>query len=486
MTERILVVDDDPALLRAMPEALGLRLPGVEVETVSSGVDALNRITAGEYDVVVTDIKMPGMSGLDLLAEVRRIAPQTPTLLITGHGEHDLAVQALRRGAYDFIQKPIEREYIVAAIERAMELRRANRELERQRLELERHAHVLEHLGEGVFLVSDDGTISLWNAAAAAITGIASSGALGRQPGEVLPSWDGIASLIPVEDFPGSSGRPPAAVPVDVDGAELWLMLAAVQLDDGVIYSFRDVTHERTLDELKADFVATISHELRTPLGAIYGAAETIRHRQLDEPLRDELLMIIARESVRLSEIVTEILSASMLEHGGVEVAVDEFDAADVARAVVDSVRLGHRDADRIRLAAPQTALSLSSDRDKLHQVLVNLIDNALKYSPADGSVELRIEQHERHVLFIVKDEGPGIPPREQSRIFDKFYRLDPQHQNGVGGTGLGLYICRELVHRMGGRISVISQRGRGSIFVVELPLARVPHTSGNLASAVS
>ena len=383
--ERILVVDDDPALLRAMPEALGLRLPAVEVDTASSGADALDLITAVDYDVVVSDIKMPGMSGLDLLAEVRRVAPQTPTLLITGHGEHDLAVQALRRGAYDFIQKPIERDYFVAAIERAIELRRANRELERQRLELERHARVLEHLAEGVFLVADDGTITLWNAAATAITGIAPAAALGRRPGDVLPRWDAIAPLLPVEEVPGVFARPPAAVPVEIGGLELWLMLAAVRFDGGVIYSFRDVTHERTLDQLKGDFLATISHELRTPLGAIYGAVETLRNRELDATLTRTLLTIIAQESVRLTDIVSEILSAAILERGAVELAVEEFEAAAVARAVVDAARLGPRAEGRIRLAVPQTALPLRTDRDKVHQVLVNLVDNALKYSPPDS-----------------------------------------------------------------------------------------------------
>jgi two-component system, sensor histidine kinase and response regulator len=126
----ILIVDDDPALLRALPEALRLRMNGLAIETCDSAAKALEMIAARDYDAIVSDIKMPGMDGLALLHEVSEIRPSTPTLLITGHGERDLAVQALRGGAYDFVQKPIERDYFVASLKRAIERRRLDREVE--------------------------------------------------------------------------------------------------------------------------------------------------------------------------------------------------------------------------------------------------------------------------------------------------------------------------------------------------------------------
>src|SRR5204863_9501817 len=118
---RVLIVDDDPALLQALPEALRLRMNGVTVDTADSATAALQRIAALDYDAIVTDIKMPGMDGFALLAEIRLRRPDTPTLMITGHGEHALAVGALRGGAYDFIQKPIAREYFVASLRRAID-----------------------------------------------------------------------------------------------------------------------------------------------------------------------------------------------------------------------------------------------------------------------------------------------------------------------------------------------------------------------------
>ena len=187
------MVDDDKALLDALPQALRLRMNEIQIDTSETATEALERIRDTDYDAIVSDIKMPGMDGLALLHEIRELRPTTPTLMITGHGERDLAVQALRGGAYDFVQKPIDRDYFVASLERAIQLRRLDREVEQQRLALERHARVLEHVDDGVFLVDDRGVIRHWNPAAYAITGISANQALERPAGETLPGWEIVA-----------------------------------------------------------------------------------------------------------------------------------------------------------------------------------------------------------------------------------------------------------------------------------------------------
>lgn len=146
---RILIVDDDPALLQALPEALKLRLgDDVWIDVVESGMAALERLNEDEYDVIVSDIKMPGMDGLTLLERVAAVRPATPTLLITGHGEHDLAIRALRAGAYDYVQKPIDRDYFVSSVKRALQMRALSRQVEEQRQALERYASSLEQMVE--------------------------------------------------------------------------------------------------------------------------------------------------------------------------------------------------------------------------------------------------------------------------------------------------------------------------------------------------
>jgi PAS domain S-box-containing protein len=142
----ILIVDDDLALLQGLPEALELRIHGITVDTADSAQAALKCLEGTDYDALVCDIKMPGMDGLALLAKIRELRPDLPTLLITGHGEHELAVQALRGGAYDFIQKPIDRDYFVASLNRAIQMRQLSRQVQAQRLALERHTDELEQL----------------------------------------------------------------------------------------------------------------------------------------------------------------------------------------------------------------------------------------------------------------------------------------------------------------------------------------------------
>ncbi len=485
---RILLVDDDAALLDALPEALRLRMDGIRIDVSETAVGALERIRDTDYDAIVSDIKMPGMDGLALLHEIRDLRPATPTLMITGHGERDLAVQALRGGAYDFVQKPIDRDYFVASLERAIQLRRLDRQVEQQRLALERHARVLEHVDDGVFLLDDDGVIQHWNPAAQAITGIAPGEALGRRPDETLPGWQAVAPLIPVAAAPGPGSVEAKVVPIEVDGRELWLSISGVRFSDGIVYAFRSLTEERALDELKGEFIATVSHELRTPLAAIYGSAQTLLRDdiELDQSGQKRLLAVIAQESERLSRIADDILFANKLDSGHFALGESTVDLRTLAKDVVDELRacFAARDDISIELSVPAELDSLVADSDKLRQVLINLIDNAVKYSPDGGRIEVAVERRDGGVGISVRDQGIGIAQLEQRRIFGKFYRVDPELARGVGGTGLGLYICRELVRRMGGRVTVTSEEGKGSTFSVELPVA--PLSSGEREAAVA
>ena len=475
---RILIVDDDPALLEALPAgapaAAGrdrdrhLRDRGRRARAHPRG--GLRRDRDRHQDA------RHGRAGAP--AGDQEARPGTPTLLITGHGEHDLAVQALRGGAYDFVAKPIDRDYFVASLERAIQLRRLDRQVESQRLALERHALVLEHVDDGVFLVDEDGLIQHWNPAAQSITGLAPEDVLGRIADDALPGWQALGPTVPVASVPGPGSTEAKTFPLEIDGRELWLSISGVKFADGVVYAFRNLTEERALEELKGEFVATVSHELRTPLAAIYGSAKTLLRRdvELDELSKDRLLKVIASESERLTRIASDILLANNLDSGRLLLDREQVDVAQLAREVVEEMRelFADREGLSFELDDPDSPAPFQGDGDKLRQVLLNLLDNAVKYSPAGGRVVLGVETHEDALRLVVKDEGLGIAAGEQPRIFGKFYRVDPQQSRGVGGTGLGLYICRELVRNMEGRISVTSREGKGSTFVVELPRATV------------
>jgi PAS domain S-box-containing protein len=362
-------------------------------------------------------------------------------------------------------------ENLAGRIGVAIDRMRLHQEVE-ERADAER---VLTYVADAILLVDRTGTVRLWNPAAEQITGIPASDLVGLPAHEKIGGWREAAESVPVSTSP-DPGHLEVMVPIEGANGERWVSISGVRFFGGTVYAFRDVTEVRQLEQLKADFIATASHELRTPLAAVYGAAQTLlRHDfALDEAGRVRFVSLIAEESDRLGRIVNEILLANQLDAGRVDLGTEAFDPAELVGRVVDAARVHAPPRITLERKVPAHVPLVTADRDKVRQVLVNLIENAVKYSPDGGRVEIgleaRVSTSPESVVFYVKDEGLGIPQEEQARIFEKFYRLDPQMTRGVGGTGLGLYICSELVSRMGGQIWVESKEGEGSTFLLQLP----------------
>ena len=323
-------------------------------------------------------------------------------------------------------------------------------------------ARVLEAVDDGVFLVDAGGVVRLWNQAAETITGVTRDDVVGRRLEEALPGW------APVSER--SETRP-----LELDGRERWLWVSGVSFDEGTVFAFRDVTEDLKLEHIRQDLVATVSHELRTPLAAIYGSALTLNRDDLplEQDLRQRLLDVIVDEATRLAAIVDDLLVASQLDAGRLEVRIESCDAAALAESVVTAARTHLPDGIDLGLEISADVPAVAADEAQLRQVLDNLVDNAIKYSPGGGDVRVAVRGAGDAVRFAVTDGGLGVPAAERSRIFEKFYRLDPDMTHGIGGTGLGLYIARELVRRVNGRIWVEANGGGpGSAFIVEIPAA--------------
>jgi signal transduction histidine kinase len=382
-------------------------------------------------------------------------------------------------GALTLIAAETHPPYKEADFELAMELaRRAAVAVDNARLygEAEKGANAaqaLAYVADGVVLLDRDRVVRHWNPAAAAITGVDGEHALGQPVDEVVPAWASLTSHVPLV-APGGSGGRPVTVPLVLDGRELWVAVSGVDFGDGTVYALQDVTDERALEKTRSDFVATASHELRTPLAAVYGAVRTLRREDVELSAEDRttFLEMIESEALRLSHIVDQILLAGQLDADAVELRLIESNPAEIAAGVIESASVHLPEGISLSLNADGGS-PIMCDENKLRQVLVNLLDNAIKYSPDGGKVGIRIEQDDALCLIEVSDEGLGIPSSQGEKIFEKFYRLDPQQTKGVGGSGLGLYICRELVERMDGQLSVESEPGDGSRFQVALPIRR-------------
>jgi PAS domain S-box-containing protein len=414
--------------------------------------------------------------------------PVIPDALIEGPvrevGIHSCVIVPLRArgrtlGALTLVRAETSIPYTERDLEFAADLgRRAgvavdNAELYREAADRAQAARILASVGDGVMLVDRNGIVRYWNRAAAVITGLEAEDVVDRPVVEAIPGWAAVDDRIPVGSE-GATNPRAESLPLVLGNRELWLSTSGVEVADGVVYAFRDLTEERALEEMKTEFVSTVSHELRTPLAAIYGAAMTLRRGDvvLDSEQRDVLLGVISNEADRLARTVNDILYASRIDTDTLKVAIESCDPLALAREVVDAQRAHLPSGIEVHLVAVGTLPPVAADPDKVRQVLVNLVENAVKYSPDGGRVEVRLAPVGAHVRFAVVDEGLGIPYAEQRRVFEKFYRLDPNMTRGIGGTGLGLYICREIIRRMHGRIWVESEPERGSTFTFELPVA--------------
>jgi PAS domain S-box-containing protein len=370
----------------------------------------------------------------------------------------------LEDSEFDLAQELAARAAI--AVENARLYREAERRAEA--------ALALAYVGDGVVLLDRDGRVRFWNSAVAAITGVRESAAVGRRPAVVVRAWEELTRLAELADAATPERARPVTVPIETASGDRWIGVTGVAFDEGVVYALRDVSDERALERARSDFVATASHELRTPLAAVYGAARTLRRTDIEIPAEqhDRFLEIIVSETERLTAIVSQILLAGQLEEGRVDVTTTATDLAPLVESALESARLRAPDQIELRLGQNGARVVALADEDKLRQVLVNLLDNAIKYSPDGGEVMVELARGHGRVRLTVRDRGLGIPPAEQERIFEKFYRLDPALTRGVGGSGLGLFISRELVSRMGGSLTVRSQPGKGAVFVVDLPAA--------------
>ncbi|EAG8560244.1 PAS domain-containing protein [Listeria monocytogenes] len=241
----------------------------------------------------------------------------------------------------------------------------------------------------------------------------------------------------------------------------------------GIILLLHDITQIRHLENVRSEFVTNVSHELKTPVTALKGFAETLLDGAMyDEVLLKKFLTIIKEESDRLHRLIMDILALSRIEQNPV---AENVELVDVDEVIEQSARTIFEMATEknIRVTIPEKAsasVMIETDRDKLQQIIINLLSNAINYTPVDGKVEVKLIEQEAEVIIEVTDNGIGIPAKDIDRVFERFYRVDKARSRHSGGTGLGLSIVKHLVENCGGRIEVESQEEVGSTFRVTLP----------------
>jgi two-component system phosphate regulon sensor histidine kinase PhoR len=343
---------------------------------------------------------------------------------------------------------------------------------------------ILESMTEGVLVLDSRQRITLANPSVRRVLGLPASDALGpptlldlqRLPALHELAEEGLRGQRQTEEISLLGGRQ-----VLVRAAPL----AASTGEQGALLVFYDLTEIRRLEAVRRDFVANASHELRTPLAAIRGYAETLLDGALSDPSRaQEFLEIIHRHAERLAQLLDDLLSLSRLEAGSQPLAREAVPLAAAVQRALDLVqpKAGERGvAFDVEIPADARVMG---DSGAVEQILVNLIDNAVKYSPDAGQIRLRAQHLNGgpalargdsstalpQIRISIEDAGVGIEPRHLSRVFERFYRVDSGRSRDQGGTGLGLSIVKHLTQAMGGNVGVESEVGRGSTFWFELP----------------
>lgn len=341
--------------------------------------------------------------------------------------------------------------------------------------EKERLQAMLQGMVEGVLVLDPEGRVVLANPRLREFFGVWGE-VEGRSLFELIRRDDLVTAL----DAAASSASP-VTREFNLEGTdERFLQMHAVRFPSegdvlGTVAVFHDLSEVRRLERVRQEFVANVSHELKTPLTAIRGFAETLQHEGLDAAQRTHYTEVILRHSNRLSALIEDLLELSRIEGGRQLAQRIEVPVAEVARALVQDLK-PRFDASGLqaRVEAETEPMALA-DRRAVEQILLNLLDNAIKYSAPGGTVVVEVGECRGRVQLAVRDSGMGIPAEDLGRIFERFYRVDKARSRDLGGTGLGLSIVKHLAQAMGGDVEVESEEGGGSTFCVHLALPDAP-----------
>jgi len=344
---------------------------------------------------------------------------------------------------------------------------------------------ILEYSADGVMILSPGHKISVFNRALGRMTGCVLADAIGRDHDDVIRLTH-LTTELSLSQAKGRGWPMPGAPPLYVEGdlerpepdgrrLSVGITYAPLWGSDGrlvnIIANLRDITRFREAEEIKSTFTSVISHELKTPVALIKGYAGTLRRKDAhwDAETLDEGLAVIEEESDRLDDLINNLLDASRLQAGALKLDVGFVALDKLADSLVEKFRT-QTDKHLLTTDFPPDFPTVPGDVERLRQVLTNLLNNAIKYSPNQGTIRVSGRVRPDQVVISVQDRGIGLSPEDQERIFERFTRVDNALSRKTQGVGLGLYLVRAIVEAHGGRVWVESTPNQGAVFYFSLP----------------
>ena len=481
----ILVVDDERDI-REGAERILIRM-GFTVSTASRGAAGLEIIYAESVNIVFLDLKMPGMGGMEVLARIKEFNEKIMVIVVTGFATIETAIEAMKKGAYDFIPKPFEPDSLRMVVRRAQE--RMELSLEAERLEKERNRTLLdldneksrtrtiiESLPNGVVVTNTEGVVVLMNPAFLWHLNLDTF----LKPGKRLEEYfddDGLCELVRgLSRGDGASGKKSSNYELALPENKFLMAEGRSILGEekdclGAVVILVDITAMKTLDQFKSEFIAKVSHELRSPLATIHEQLVMVEKK----PENEAYLLSRAREKTQgLISLIGDLLDLSRIESGHVGGEAQAVLVDDLLRSIVDFIRVqaeSRKQSLELELPQRQSLPPVFADPMALESIFGNLIANAIKYTQEGGLIKVQVELLDKQLQVAIIDNGFGMEERQLEKLFTKFFRIKTEKTRYITGTGLGLSIVKGLIEKLDGTISVASKPDQGSTFTVRLPL---------------
>ncbi len=494
---KVLIIDDEQSL-RDGAERILTRMDCQTVKA-GSGNEGLKVLEEFPAAIVLLDMKMPGMDGMEVLQHIMEMEREILVIVITGYATVETAISAMKKGAYDFIPKPYEPDQLRIVVNRARDkiqltLEAEKIDAERRRTLSDLHTEksrihtIIESLPNGVMVTSNLGEVVLINPSCIKYLGLDP----GIGPGGNIEDYikdEKLCTLISeisrgkhvdFDDIPTHE--------LTIADEKYFLAKSRPVLGDkgeclGAVVNIMDISTMKALDQLKSEFVAKVSHELRSPLSTIHEQlALVLRDMVAETTEKDQHILSRAKEKTKgMISLIGDLLDLSRIEAGILSKESKSVQLEDLLNSIVDFLDARAKSKNQeLSLDLPDKTLPMiTADPIALESIFGNLITNAINYTPEDGEIKVTADLIGNNLRVRVADSGFGIEAKYMEKIFERFYRVKNEKTRFITGTGLGLPIVKNLVDSYGGFIDVESETGKGTIFTVLLPTNKAIGANG-------
>jgi two-component system, OmpR family, phosphate regulon sensor histidine kinase PhoR len=482
----ILIVDDEPGMREGIKRVISPY--GHNITTASDGKEAFEVIKNKSFDLALLDLKLPDTDGLEILDAILNKDPLTVCVIITAYATLDTAVDATKRGAFDYLAKPFTADQVLMIVDKALDRRdlliqadelRKERDLSLLELTREqtRFRTIISCMVDGVIVTNRNEQVVLFNNTGSVFLKKKGDTTPGSPVGDAVASPELLETVRKASE-PGEDIRV-TGKELEMDG-KVWLTNCAVLRDEkgeflGTVTVLRDITEIREIEKIKSRFISLVAHELRAPVAAIKGYLDIILKRAAgeDQKVYDNMLERSRSRADGLLDLIQDLLEMSRIDTKKVQ---RQIQPVDLNKSLIENLEFFKVEIEKKNLEVineiPGKILKVMADPDELGRVITNLLSNAVKYNKDGGSVTISAGKKRGTIFFAITDTGIGMTDEEKARLFEDFFRANNPVTRKQPGTGLGLAITKRMVEANFGRIEVESESGKGSSFTVTLPSA--------------